>query len=132
MRAAPTLPEGAGDGGKIASLPHPRGVMRNGGAEERGGEDGAGGGSPASAEKGRLWQGIHREETAGVVGGGDSVWAGGGYSSPILLFFHCFSFFFSVCFPTVFFFLFVPSSSFQYLLSLDLKMESYVLIRGKG
>ena len=102
MRAAPTLPEGAGAGRKIASLPHPRGVMRNGGAEERGGEDGAGGGSPASAEKGRLWQGIHREETAGVVGGGDCVWAGGGYSSPILLSFHCFPFFlclFSYCFP---------------------------------
>jgi hypothetical protein len=31
--------------------------MGNGGAEEHGGEDGAGGGSPASAEKGRLWQG---------------------------------------------------------------------------
>jgi len=57
MRAAPTLPEGAGAGRKIASLPHPRGVMGNGGAEERGGEDGAGGGSPASAEKDRLWQG---------------------------------------------------------------------------
>ena len=39
--------------------------------------------------------------------------------------------FFSVCFPTVFLFLFVSSSSFQYLLSLDLKMESYVLKRGK-
>ena len=70
------------------------------------------------------------EETAGVVGGGDCVWAGGGYSSPILLSFHCFPFF-SVCFPTVFLFLFVSSSSFQYLLSLDLKMESYVLKRGK-
>jgi len=33
------------------------------------------------------------EETAGVVGGGDCVWAGGGYSSPILLSFHCFPFF---------------------------------------
>jgi hypothetical protein len=32
--------------------------MGNGGAEERGGGDGgAGRGSPASAEKGRLWQG---------------------------------------------------------------------------
>ena len=112
MRAAPTLPEGAGDGGKIASLPHPRGVMRNGGAEERGGEDGAGGGSPASAEKGRLWQGIHREETAGVVGGGDS--------SPILLSFYCFFFFFLCLFSYCFLFPFCP----QFLLSISPVLRS--------
>jgi len=119
MRAAPTLPEGAGDGGKIASLPHPRGVMRNGGAEERGGEDGAGGGSPASAEKGRLWQGIHREETAGVVGGGDCLgWRWLLVSN--LAVFSLFFFFFLCLFSYCFLFPFCP----QFLLSISPVLRS--------
>jgi hypothetical protein len=62
------------------------------------------------------------EETAGgcsLVGGGDCVWAGGGYSSPILLSFHGFLFF-PVCFPTVFFFPFCP----QFLLSISPVLRS--------
>jgi hypothetical protein len=81
--------------------------MGNGGAEERGGGDW--GGRPRLAGfrgEGPVVAGRGRRRQRGGCRCGDCVWAGGGYSSPILLSFH--NFLFSVCFPTVFFFLFVP------------------------